>query len=534
MVETVVRPEEQQEKTFKKQTIRGASLVLGGVALLRLLLRFFVVLFIARRFGVGREADIYFLATTIPVALAASNRQVINYAFVPVFTEYNIERVEDEGWRMASVTINLSMMTILVFTFLYFLLAPLLFELVAPGFAPGDRHSAIQLSRLVSPVLIFFALFAFCEGILYSGNHYTTTSFATLFVSLGTLVGILFLADSLGVFGVGLGLLSGYVLQTVMPFIPFRHYWKRLSMVLEWGHHGFRKFYLQIPNILWIQLCIIAIVITDFTLATTLGPGSVSAFQYCSTITGVIPLIVQTSLLGPIYPRISERIVNEELQELKALIRAYFRAVSFFVIPVTLGIMILRVPTVALLLQRGNFTAEATELTAQVLLFTAPSMALIPLSSIFYLVFLAKNRARLLAIMVAIFVVSNFFLCLVFMQFLGLAGIALGTTLLNVVQLFGCGYLVQKEIGNLEMHSLMVPLSKIIFAALIAAVCVFAGLHISAGMEIAGNNFFPFARLCVLGLIGGLVYFMTGYILRVEEIGSGLEQLRNHGKPLVG
>jgi putative peptidoglycan lipid II flippase len=527
MAKTVAPHPGEEAQVFKKQTIRGASWVLGGVALLRLALRFFVVLLIARRFGVGREADIYFLAQAIPVGLATSNRQLINYAFVPVFTEYNIERGEDEAWRMASVTMNLSMMTLVAFTVLYFLLAPLLFELVAPGFSSGDRARAIELSRLVSPVLIFFGLFAFCEGILYSRNHYTTTSLSTLFVSLGTLLGVIFLADSLGIFGVGLGLLGGYILQAVIPLVPFRHYRKRLSLIMDWGHHGFRKFYLQIPNILWIQLCIVVIVVTDFTLATTLGPGSVSAFQYCSTITGVIPVVVQTALLGPIYPRISEKLVNGEFEELKGMLRAYFRAVSFFVIPVTVGIMILRVPIVALLLQRGNFTVEATELTAHVLLFTAPSMGLVPLSTIFYLVFLAKNRARLLAMTAAIFVVSNFCLCWVLMQFLGLAGIALGTTLLNVVQIFVCGYLVQKEIGNLGMRELVMPIVKILVAVLLAAFCLLAGLHLSAGLEIAEKGFFPLARLCVLVLIGAMAYLLAGYVFRIEEIGSGLERIRN-------
>jgi len=529
----MVRPEEQEAQIFKSQTIRQASFVLGGVALLRLILRFFVVVLIARRFGVGREADVYFLATTIPVAMAASNRQAINYAFIPVYTEYNIEREEEEGWKMVSITLNHSMMILLAFTVLYFLLAPLVFDLVAPGFTPEDRYRATQLSRLISPIFISFALFAYCEGILYSRHHFTTTSFATLFVSLGTLLGIVFLADSLGIFGVGLGLLGGYIVQAVIPLIPFRHYRKRLSMILDWGHGGFRKFYVQIPNILWIQMCIIAVLVTDFALATTLGSGNVSAFQYCCTIVGIVPTIAQASLLGPLYPRISERIVRKEFQELKALILLFFRAVTFVTIPVVMGVMVLRVPIVTLLLERGSFAREATELTAHILLFTAPGMVFVPLSSVFFLVFLANNRSRLLAKLSGIFIISNLLLCLFFMQFLGLAGIALGSTLLYLGQIFVCGYLVQRDIGNLGMRDLTGILSKISVATLLAASCLWAGLHFSAGMVITTTNFSLLLRLLVLGLIGGLAYFLTCYVLRVEEIGKVLEQLRGYRKGLA-
>jgi putative peptidoglycan lipid II flippase len=225
--------------------------------------------------------------------------------------------------------------------------------------------------------------------------------------------------------------------------------------------------------------------------------------------------------------------VSGEFDELKTLIRSYFRAVSFFVFPLTVGVMLLRVPIVALLLQRGNFTAEATELTARVLLFTAPSMALVPLSTIFYLVFLAKNRARLLALLAASFVIFNFCLCWFFMQFMGLAGIALGTTLINVVQVFVCGYLVQKEIGDLGMRALVAPLFRITTATLLAGLCLLAGLHFSVGMEIAGSSFLSLVRLCALGLVGGLAYFLTGHLLGIEEIGNGLEQIRNYKKASV-
>jgi putative peptidoglycan lipid II flippase len=161
-------------------------------------------------------------------------------------------------------------------------------------------------------------------------------------------------------------------------------------------------------------------------------------------------------------------------------------------------------------------------------------MLLVPLTTVFYQVFLASNRTRILVRLSLVSIILNLLFCLFCMQFLGLAGIALGTTLICLVQLCVCGYLVQKDIGNLGMRDLTGILSKISVGTLVAAFCLWAGLHFSAGMAIANNNLFLLVRLLLLGLIGGLAYFLTCHILRVEEIGNGLAQLRDYRKGLVG
>jgi peptidoglycan biosynthesis protein MviN/MurJ (putative lipid II flippase) len=157
-------------------------------------------------------------------------------------------------------------------------------------------------------------------------------------------------------------------------------------------------------------------------------------------------------------------------------------------------------------------------------------LALVPLSSIFYLIFLANNQARLLAKLSASLIITNLLLCLFFMQFLGVAGIALGTTVLYVIQISVCGYLGEKGIGNLGMRALVAPISKMLVAALLAGFCLGAGLHVSEGLGISWNDFFSLARLCILGLIGGFVYLVVCSLLRVEEVVNGLKRIRKYRK----
>ena len=232
--------------------------------------------------------------------------------------------------------------------------------------------------------------------------------------------------------------------------------------------------------------------------------------------------------MGPPFPQITERLVQNDLEGLKALIRVFVRTVSFAIIPLMVAIMILRVPIVATLLQRGNFTREATELTAHLILFAAPSMVFLPLSSILFLVFLANDQSRLLAKLSVVFVGSNLLLCVFLMHFLGLAGIALGTTVLYAGQILVCGRLVQRAIGNFELRELMAPISKILVSSLVVALCMHAGLQLSAGVEIPWASILPLARVCVLGLIGGMVYFLTCYVLKVEEVRSGLKEIQKY------
>ncbi|MEX1103796.1 MAG: lipid II flippase MurJ, partial [Dehalococcoidia bacterium] len=80
------------------------------------------------------------------------------------------------------------------------------------------------------------------------------------------------------------------------------------------------------------------------------------------------------------FPRIADNVADGDLETVRVTIARVFRAIMFLTIPASLGLAILAEPVTAMLLQRGEFTAFDTEVTAGALMFY--SLGIIPQAGI--------------------------------------------------------------------------------------------------------------------------------------------------------
>ena len=73
---------------FEPQDLARASPLLAVFILCQMILRFLLVVVIAKEFGMGNTADVLFIAQFIPISAFLQNRRALMLAFVPVYTEY--------------------------------------------------------------------------------------------------------------------------------------------------------------------------------------------------------------------------------------------------------------------------------------------------------------------------------------------------------------------------------------------------------------------------------------------------------------
>jgi putative peptidoglycan lipid II flippase len=67
------------------------------------------------------------------------------------------------------------------------------------------------------------------------------------------------------------------------------------------------------------------------------------------------------------FPRLADLAADERMRELEATVSRALRAILFLTIPAALGLAVLREPVTSLLLERGEFTAADTAVTAAAL-----------------------------------------------------------------------------------------------------------------------------------------------------------------------
>ena len=124
--------------TATKQTsvARSAGIVSIAVMFSRLLGLVREMVF-ARYFGAGFLMDAYVVAFRIPNVLRDLFAEgALSVAFVKVFTDYQINKSEDEAWRLASMVFNLLAVVLSVICILGVIFSRQFVALIAGGFSP--------------------------------------------------------------------------------------------------------------------------------------------------------------------------------------------------------------------------------------------------------------------------------------------------------------------------------------------------------------------------------------------------------------
>ena len=515
---------------FKAQDLTRVSYLLVIFVLGVMVLRFLVIIEIARKFGASEIADVLFIAQLIPVNIFMQNRKAILLGFVPVYTEYILHADEEKFWHFTSQFTNFLALCGLVFTLLYLFGAPYLMRLLTFGFTPSQRELTVRFTQLLAPAMFLFIMFAAGESLLYSQKHFTTSNWAVLVGGLGGLLGLIFLTDRYGIFGFGYGLLLGFFVQVAILFSLFWKYRKKFSFRLNLKDPGLVKFYKLILPVYLLGIFIALIQVTNRALAATLGPGRVSALQYCGTLTWILPVILSNSIIAPLFPIISEKAVRQDWESLKDMMRKGTRVLVFSVTPVVTALILLRIPVIELLFQRGEFTREDTELTAYTLMFFAPFILTLTLSIFCTQVIVNLNLITLASKLTILLFLVNLAFCLIFMKFFDVGGIALASTVTFFLQTSVAFWLIRSRIGRIGLGMLIKSGMRVLLACGLSAVPAYYLIHYVEGAFDMSRLMFRLIGLSLEGLAFLLFYGVMVRIFAAEDVKYFVEVIRTKKK----
>ena len=172
---------------------RSAALVAAGILLSRLVGLVRQKLF-AHYLGNGLEAAAFAAATRIPNVLQnLLGEGVLSASFIPVYAGLRAKKNDDEARRVAGAVFGLLAVVVAVMVAAGVLAAPLLVEVIAPGYQGPARELTIRLVRLIFPGTGVLVLSAWCLGILNSHKKFFL-SYAAPVVWNGCIIAALVLA----------------------------------------------------------------------------------------------------------------------------------------------------------------------------------------------------------------------------------------------------------------------------------------------------------------------------------------------------
>jgi len=490
----------------------GASRILG-------LIREIVA---AYYFGSAGKINAFTVAFQVPnLVRALVADAALSSAFVPVFSELLEKGDRKRAWRVASSVFFLMLLGLGGLTALCMLLAPLI---IAPfGDPGGDKELAITLTRILFPIVTLLGLSGVIVGILNSYEQFTIPALAPVAWNIAIIAGLVIgvpRANTVdGKLYVYAGsIVIGTIIQVLLPVPWLRGLDGRLRVVIDWRDPAVKQvFVLMVPVTLSLGLinfnALIDTLFASRLVDPTLAPRAIDlAFRIYMLPQGIFSVAVAT-VLFPLLARLAARGDMEGFRRTSA---TGLRLIGFLLIPASAASAALAEPIVRLVYQHGEFSADQTTVVAQCLaafsLGLAFNGAMLMLNRSFF-----SLQSPWVPTAVALGNLGlNTVLDAAFYHF-GAWGIALSTSICNIVATVALIQLLRRRIGRVELReTVRSTILTLLAAGALAVVAheVWAGLDDTLGRSIGAQ----IVSLVVALAVGVGVYLGVSLLMGVREL----------------
>ncbi len=518
-------------------TILGGAIIVGAASVLSRLVGLIRDRLLASTFGAGEVLDVYYAAFRLPdfifniFVLGA-----LSASFIPVFLEYwhrdqSKSEAERQAWPMTNSILNLIAVTLIILGGLMWLFTPQLMGIIAPGFSPEKKAATALLTRIMLVSIVFFGVSNVLSGILNSFRRFFVYSLAPIMYNLGIIFGILVLAPHWGVKGLAYGVVIGSFAHLVVQWPAARRVGFAYQWVFNTAHTGVRRIgRLMIPRALSLGVVQINQVVIN-VLASNLGTGSVAVFNLANNLQSFPIGVFGISLAISSFPVFSKAWAENDRDGFVRHFSETFRRILFLIIPVSVGILLLRAQFVRIILGAGAFDWTDTILTAQTLGFFSLSLFAQSLAPMLTRSFYAFQNTKTPVIISLISMAMNIGLGIWLSQRWGIYGLALAFSISSVVNTLLLLIALRVVVGDLDERRILRSTIKIIAATIImGAIVQLMKYFIATGVNM--QTFLGVALQTSIAFVAGVIaYIIIAYLLHCEEIGA-LRQWLDKAKQL--
>ncbi len=498
-----------------------ASLILTVAALASRLLGWIRLLVIGSEFGASRELDAYFAAFRIPDAIfQLVVAGALSAALIPVFSSYKARGQDEEAWRLASSVINLVLIALVLISGVMAIFAPAFVPIVAPGFDAETTELTVRLTRimLLSPVLV--GMGAVVTGILNSYHQFTVPAIAPLVYNLAIIGAAILLAPVIGIEGLAIGVVIGSLAHLLIQLPRLAKVGNRYRPIIELGHPGVRRVVtLMGPRTLGLAAGQINFIVST-SLASALVAGSLTAYNYAFQLSQIPVGVIGVSIAVALFPTLSQDAALGRIGEIRRQVANAVRVLIFIAAPLTAIMVVLREPLTSVFYQYGLFSQEATELTANALLFFALGLGGHIVVHVLTRAFYAMQDTRTPVTWAIIAVAINVPLMVLLVDPMGVDGLALALSIAAVLEVIGLLWSLHRRIESVEGAAILRSLARATAAGLAAAIVMLAGLLlIEAAMpQLLVNGLGRVVVLLTLSAAGGAVFLGVAALLHSPEL----------------
>lgn len=347
--------------------IRGlhqAAYLLAGLTLASQILALLRDRLFASQFGAGELLDLYYAAFKVPDLVFALVASLVSaYVLIPRIAGKSAEETRKLLSHTASFLFIGGGLICLVLAYV----APSLLFALFPSFAESTHaEEFVTLARilLIQPILL--GLSGIITSVTQVHRRFVLYALSPVLYNLGIIGGTLLLYPSMGLVGIGWGVVIG----------AFLHLLIHIPIVAKAG--VLPRPVVFSPSIVWsvardsiprsLALACGAVTMLALTaIAATTGDGNIAVFTLAGNLEAVPLSLIGVSYATAAFPVLAEHMNAKRYAEFRATLLAAARHIIFWSAILSVLALVLRAHIVRIVLGAGAFDWDATRLTAAIL-----------------------------------------------------------------------------------------------------------------------------------------------------------------------
>lgn len=468
-------------------------------------------LVLAYKFGTSYIVDAYTICTTLPSVVFTVYASGFSQSYVPMFAR--LKTGEQKNNFFSNVT-NILLIVSFLLCICCFFGSNFIVSFMAPGFDERTKVITSVFIKIVVFVLPVMTIFNLLSAHLATKEDFIFANFCDhVVINVILIISILFATQEQSWI-----LAGGYVISMLIAFILLLSYAIKQKKIvykpyIEFGAPEFKALCtMALP--LGLSLLVNQLnTVIDRIFSSTLGEGITSSLNYADKVQSIFLTLTTSIFLTVCYPRINKHFALGDNENGMYYIKKAFSIAIFTSIPLVAILVIYCVPIVRILFEKGEFTKNATLITAKCLAFYSLGIPFYAFREIMTKTLAANEKQKNILKNTIITVLSNILFNLLFIRTLGYVGLALATSLAGMVAFIIMSFELNKYKLRIFDTDILQDFIKILFATVIA-------VGISFLCRFIFNILFHRQDLSniVAIIVSGVAYITVSFLVKVDII----------------
>jgi putative peptidoglycan lipid II flippase len=376
--------------------------------------------------------DAFLAAFLIPNLLVNLIAESMNQALIPTLIRVKLH----EGHARAQQLLSSSMLWMCILLTAVSLamaaLASVIFPVIGSGFAADKLYLSVRLFYALLPMVLLTGIATNCTAVLNTLHRFALPALAQLVTPVSIVAAALLLHARWGIWALVYATVFGALMHAACAAWLMHARGYRFQLRWYGNNHATREVARQYGPVLLSSVVASGGLLVDQAMAAMLPAGSVAALVFANRFVSVVVMLMAGALSSALTPYLSRMIAERDWSGCRRTLRTWSQGMAAISLSLAVLLILGAQPLVRVTLQHGAFGPKDTAVVTSVLAMYAIQIPFYVVSRVFYRFIVAMRRTDLILYCGVLNLALDVVLNVLLMRWMGVAGIALATSLWTV------------------------------------------------------------------------------------------------------